>query len=398
MADPLSRPSKRLRGPIARGLGNKTDEPRVDREGGDRKAGLIRGASIIVEGEALGHDAWVDATLLSQVADQINASELGIKARFTHPSLSGDGLGSMFARAKNASVEGDRVVADLHMTEAGHSTPDGDLAAYVMDLAEQDGDAFGVSISFTRDIGEEKKFAAQNSDERGRFQSPDKRNKDNYRHFRLARLIAADVVDEPAANPDGLFTKASQRIAHEGADLIAFAIGQTDETPVLTALDIDPTRIRDFAKRYLAEHGLAIVNTSERKSQMDPETKTDDTAEQLDSDTPATPETPKADATETSKSVDEAVQEALAEERDRVKELTALGSKFGFGEDAEKFIADGKSVEEFRSHILNKSPDDWKESLSVRNPAQQDLGSEDDDSGSDAVSKIKARRKEQFGN
>ena len=396
MSDALSRPSTRLRGPIARGLGT-SDEPRIDREGGDRNAGLIRGASIIVEGEALGHDAWVDETFLSQVADKINASgETGIKARFTHPSLSGDGLGSMFARAKNASIDGDRVIADLHMTEAGHETPDGDLASYVMDLAEQDGDAFGVSISFMRDLGEEKKFAAANSDERGRFQSPDKRNKDNYRHFRLSRLIAADVVDEPAANPDGLFTKATQRIAHEGSDLIAFAIGQTDEAPELSSLDIDPTRIRDFAKRYLAEHDLAIVNTSERNDEMDPEKKNDDSADQLDSDTPEAPEAPEP-KTETSEAVDEAVQKALAADRKRASEIRTLGAKFGFEKDAEEFAASEKTVEEFRSHILSRSPEDWKESLAVRNPAQQDMGSDDDSSGKDAVEKAKARRKERFG-
>lgn len=398
MSKALAQPSKRLRGPIARGLGSG-DESRVDREGGDRNVGLIRGASIIVEGEALGHDAWVDATFLSQVAEKINdAGETGVKARFTHPSLSGDGLGSMFARVKNASVVGDRVVADLHMTEAGHKTPDGDLAAYVMDLAEEDGDAFGVSISFMRNMGEEKKFAANNSDENGRFRSPDKRNKDNYRHFRLSRLIAADVVDEPAANPDGLFTKASQRIAHEGADLVSFALGQTSEPPELALLDIDPTRIRDFAKRYLAEHDLAIVKTSERKNKMDTETKTDESDDLGTSDTPETPNAPEAE-TQTSENVDEAVKKALAADRKRTAEIRNLGAKFGFGKDAEEFAASEKSVEEFRSHILSKSPEDWKASLQIRNPAHQESEDASDDSAAkEAIAKVKARRKSRTGN
>ena len=377
-------------------MGSATgDEPRVDREGGDRKAGLIRGASIIVEGEALGHEAWVDGTFLSQVAEKINeAGDTGVKARFTHPSLSGDGLGSMFARAKNASVSGDRVVADLHMTEAGHTTPDGDLAAYVMDLAEKDGDAFGVSISFMRNLGEEKKFAAENSDDRGRFRSPDSRNKEHYRHFRLSRLIAADVVDEPAANPDGLFTKSTQRIAHEGADLAAFALGQSDELPELSMLDVDPTRIRDFAKRYLAEHNLAIVS-SERENKMDPNSTTDDTVDgQLGTDTPDKPKAPnKPEPTETSESVDDKVKKALAADRKRTAEIRTLGAKFGFQKDADTFSEEGKSVEEFRAHILNKSTEDWKGSLSVQNPSQQDTGEGDEDEGKAAVSAIKERRK-----
>jgi len=108
-------------------------------------------------------------------------------------------------------------------------------------------------------------------------------------------------------------------------------------------------------------------------------------------------ETAVDDTPDTDTVVNEAVQKALANERVRTSEITALGSKFGFAKDAEDHIASGKSVEQFRAHILNKSPDDWKASLEVRNPAQQ--SSEDDDeedSGSEAVARIKERRKARF--
>lgn len=404
MSDVLTKPSKRLRGPIARGLKSGTDDvQRIDREGGDRGAGLIRGASIIVEGEALGHEAWVDGVFLDQVAQSINATgDRGVKARFTHPSLSGDGLGTMFARAKNASVENGRVVADLHMTQAGHETPDGDLAAYVMDLAEQDADAFGISISFMRDLGEERRFCDQNCDEKGRFKSPDQRNKDSYQHFRLSQLIAADVVDEPAANPDGMFTKSSQRIAHEGSGLVAFALGQTSEPPELALLDVDPTRIRDFAKRYLAEHNLKIVKSQEKKDGDMAEETTTTSADQTEVDADLTKDTEtRPESSLSASEVDTVVQEALTNERKRIAELTALGSKFGFSDDAAKFIESGKPVEEFRAHILGKSPEDWKASLSIQNPSQ--LATESDeqnasDDGSAAVAKIKERRQARFAN
>jgi ATP-dependent protease ClpP protease subunit len=98
------------------------------------------------------------------------------------------------------------------------------------------------------------------------------------------------------------------------------------------------------------------------------------------------------DSTEpTAEVVDKAVQQALASERVRTAELTAVGNKFGFGEDAETFIAQGKSVEEFRAHILNKSPDDWKASLAVQNPATQETASDDDESN-EAIAKVKERR------
>ena len=96
--------------------------------------------------------------------------------------------------------------------------------------------------------------------------------------------------------------------------------------------------------------------------------------------------------------VDDAVKAALDDERKRTAEITALGNKFGFSEDAETFIAEGKTVSEFQAHVLNKSPDDWKESLSIKNPSQQ--ASESDleatKEGDDAVARIKERRKASF--
>ena len=96
--------------------------------------------------------------------------------------------------------------------------------------------------------------------------------------------------------------------------------------------------------------------------------------------------------------VDEAVATALANERRRASEITALGSRFGFQADAESHIADGSSVEDFRAHILGKSPDDWKASLAVRNPSEQAPEEDDDDSDGDAVvAKVKERRRARMG-
>lgn len=91
--------------------------------------------------------------------------------------------------------------------------------------------------------------------------------------------------------------------------------------------------------------------------------------------------------------VETRVQEALANERKRTAEITAVGNKFGFTEDAEKHIAKGGSIEDFRAHILNKSPDAWKASLAVKNPATQASEEDDSDEGKEAVAKVKERRK-----
>ena len=96
--------------------------------------------------------------------------------------------------------------------------------------------------------------------------------------------------------------------------------------------------------------------------------------------------------------VDAAVQSALADERVRAAEITELGEKFGFEDDAKQFLKDGKSVNEFRTAILSKSPEDWKASLKVKNPSTQDTAEElGEAAGSDTVDKIKARRAKKYG-
>jgi ATP-dependent protease ClpP protease subunit len=105
-----------------------------------------------------------------------------------------------------------------------------------------------------------------------------------------------------------------------------------------------------------------------------------------------------APAEETPVDVNAAVEAALAAERTRTAEINTLSAKFGFADDAEDFLTDGKSAEDFRAHILSKSPDDWRASLAIKNPTTQPSETDEGDSseGSEAVAKIKERRKARF--
>lgn len=282
MADPaiLARPSELERAPVARGL---AAGDRIDREGGDNGAGIIRGLAVITNTEALGHGFWVDQRMLHDVQESINAAgHQGIKARFTHPGLSGDGLGSFLGRMKNARVDGDIVRADLHFSQSAHNTPDGDLAAYTMDLAESDPDAFGTSIVFSHDRKAEQEFLDA-YDVDGEFESPDVKNVNNLPHARLAALQAVDVVDEPAANPDGLFHRQAE-IGEEADALAAYALGLSDQKPTLSALSIDADRVSAHLSRFLDRNGLQVVPRKEVISVSDSNTATpsrDEYSEQL---------------------------------------------------------------------------------------------------------------------
>lgn len=257
--DILANPPKFLRAPVAR---SEKDAPKVDREGGQYGMGIIRGISVITRGEALGHGMWIDHEFVQSVADGMNAKPAGIKSRFTHPGLSGDGMGKFLGRVRDARVQDGKVVADLHFATSAHSTPDGDLAEYVMQLAEDDPEAFGTSIVFESDVGAEDRFQSDHEDEDGCFKSPDPENCDNLRHARLSRLFADDVVDEPAANPDGLFHRGDE-IAYRADEFLSFVMGLTEQRPSFD-IGLDPGRAAGFFQRFLDEHGLTVVHKEDQ--------------------------------------------------------------------------------------------------------------------------------------
>ncbi|EMI19093.1 hypothetical protein RMSM_03989 [Rhodopirellula maiorica SM1] len=241
----------------------------VDREGGRFGAGLIKGVSLIAVGEALGHELWIDEVTLSQVAEFAKASnEAGVKCRFTHPGMSSDGMGRLLGRIHDVQVSDDRATGDLHLAKLSHDTPEGDLGEYVASLCEEDARAAGLSIVFHHDFAAEEQFMLEHQVEhshenhRGdivtgmRFQSPDPNNVHNYPHVRLSELNAADVVDDPAANPDGMFDR--QGLPREVTEFLSYAAGLSDTKPKTTSFGIDPDRASQFLGRFLESNGLSI--------------------------------------------------------------------------------------------------------------------------------------------
>jgi hypothetical protein len=289
----------------------------IDRDGGLYGFGVINGASIITRGEALGHDLWVDADFLSDVTAAGNAKNTGLKARFTHPGLSSDGLGTYLGKVHDLRTEGDRVIGDLHFQESATKTPDGNLAEYVMQLAEDAPEDFGISIVFDHDAAASELHTLENT-QGGRFVSPDEDNRNNYPHARLQQLRAADVVDSPAANPDGLFHR-EQQVAQDAERLFSFAFGLSDERPTLQALSVDGDRIRAAVSRFLSRHNLNLIQEGEPMA---------DAVEQPE--VPATPQVTRED---------------FAAELQRY--LTAFGQQGG------EWFAAGKSFEDCQALQLS---------------------------------------------
>jgi hypothetical protein len=249
----------------------------VDRTDGHFGAGVIHDVSVITQGEALGHELWIDSRMVQQVRDAINTNELGVKSRFTHPGMSGDGLGKHVGRIMDAelSADGRQVLADQHFAASAHRTPDGDLAGYLMDLADEDPEAYGLSIVFSLDEGEMQRYAAENANEHGDFKSPDPLNVNNFPHARLSELRAVDAVDEPAANPSGLFHR--EGIVEQADALASFALGISDDRPATMQLGLDPERVRGFVSRFLSTHNLELKTKMETEQVTDPVTEPEST-------------------------------------------------------------------------------------------------------------------------
>jgi hypothetical protein len=225
--------------------------PEVSKTGGNFNAGFIKNFAVITTGEALGHQAWVDDEFISQVATELAKKKKGVVSRYTHPSQSADGLSRGLGRVEFRSSGDGKVRGDLHFYKSAHKSPDGDLAGFLLELAQEDPESFGASIAFSRDIEAEQQFSEANPS------SPDSRNVNNYPHVRLGELRFVDIVDQPAANPDGLFHK--DKTFEAANQLISYAFGLSKEKPTEQVFGVDADRLAQFTSRFLSTQGLELM-------------------------------------------------------------------------------------------------------------------------------------------
>ena len=141
---------------------------------------VIKNVSIITEGIAKGHGVQIDKTTLEQVMDLAKEFEGGLKVKMDHFS----GFSGIVGRINNFKIKGKKLLGDLHLLKNAQASP------FVLEMAEEMPDTFGLSISFSGDDEE----------------------KSGHMFARATELYSADLVDEPAANPTGLFSSKPQEI------------------------------------------------------------------------------------------------------------------------------------------------------------------------------------------
>jgi hypothetical protein len=227
----------------------------------DRESRIIRGVSVIQAGEALGHGLMIDEIMMAQVVAAINATgDIGTKSRFTHPGMCSDAMGKMLGKAKNARVDGDKVLADLYVSQHASKTPDGDLAEYVMAMAEESPEDFGLSIAFDGfaifKLADGTEMPAQKSEDDGPMP-----------FARLTKLRAVDVVDEPAANRSGLFAAFAATTSADASEMFA----AIDELRESAGWSIEKSS--EFLSRYIHTRKPQMTNLAEVVPSVAPEDK-----------------------------------------------------------------------------------------------------------------------------
>ena len=363
----------------------------------DRSKGVIYGCAVCTKGEALGHDFWCDDKFLDQLVKLGNKRRLGVKSRFTHPGLSGDGLGKHLGRVRSFVRDGDVVRGDLHIASVASKSPDGDLADYVMSLAEEDPEAFGKSIVFSHDYGAEDLFLSKNRNEDGDFQSPDEGNVNNYPHARMAQLRASDVVGDPAANPGGFFSAdTTEELAARAESVLAYAFGLSEDEPTSDDLGgIHPERLRTFVASFAERHGIRIDAEEPEMADKTEQLQDDEKDEKKDEEQQ---EEEKKDEEQEEKE-EEQEEDEKKDEEEASSNLSALRANKTFGKDGNfvlEALESGWSVDKAETEYLRrqvKERDSEIAKLKNSGPAAGSNVKNDGDSVFDFMAEAKALAK-----
>lgn len=200
----------------------------------DEKAGIIYGVSLATVGPARGHGVMCDHTTLEQLRDCARQYSGGLKVKMTHRGDAGDIVGAI----RNIQIEGSKLLGDLHLLDSYEKR------AYVLEIAAKIPDTFGLSVAFS---GPEEVKGAQS-------------------FARCAEIYSCDLVSEPAANPDGLFSVreidagAGATLPHSTSPLSNSMT--SDEIKALVNASVD-TKLTEFSGRVRAvEDSLKTFSAS----------------------------------------------------------------------------------------------------------------------------------------
>jgi hypothetical protein len=177
----------------------------------DREAGILRGVSVITEGEAKGHGMIVDGVTLEQVKACAETYVDGLRVKMDHYT----GIDAMVGVLRDFQIDGLQLRADLHLIKSH------DDFEKILEMAETMPGSFGLSISFS---GESEDVEVPSDDSEEVEPNSGELPEGGVEIVRAARcmeIYSADIVDQPAANPSGLFQAMPEDIKPEEVPPVA---------------------------------------------------------------------------------------------------------------------------------------------------------------------------------
>jgi hypothetical protein len=148
---------------------------------------IIPNVYILSQGEARGHDLFIDKTSIQKAYELMAKAPNGVKVKMNH----GSGLDAVCGFARNPRIDGDKLMADLHLLK---SSPHYEL---VKEMANEAPDQFGVSLAFLNE-------------------SETIKGKD---YIRPQRIESADLVSSPASN------EKFRDFQSNDVEMLVFAVG-----------------------------------------------------------------------------------------------------------------------------------------------------------------------------
>jgi hypothetical protein len=228
--------------------------------GVDRENNVLRGFVVAQEGpfKTPGRGAFDLKSLESIVTLMKKSGDLGTRSRFTHPSLSADGLGTFLGRAKSPRIDTvtvqresgpvqlKAVRADLHFDKTALDVPVGGgkpRGVYVMDLAESDPDALSSSIVVRAD-------REQQLDAKTNKPAVDAQGKPLPPLWRPLAIRASDIVDTGDA-VDGLLSAGGLSIEGLSDAIVRKGSALLNEAFPDQPRDVVEARLTAWLDRYL---------------------------------------------------------------------------------------------------------------------------------------------------
>lgn len=246
----------------------------------DREKGIIHGVILAEEMTFKDKRGEFDRPAIRKVVSLAKEKSGGLKSRWTHPTLSSDGLGKFLGRfhdvrsdtvLREVGRDGngkplvqERLVArgDLYLDSTALDTPpDGGkpLGIYVMDLADSDSDAFGTSLVLQSDknLRLDKKGSPLKDEATGEDLPP---------LWMPTALHSSDIVDDGDATmtflSSDILAGLPDTIVRQGCELLDAQFGGQERDAV-------KARLSAFIERYL-DHRFGDCLATEEDNPSEP--------------------------------------------------------------------------------------------------------------------------------